>query len=127
MRVKINNVADKTHALLVFFCCSVGKGCGIWNSSVIPDVDSLYSVEIDIEKSLTELRYEILTTEKNEIDLVNNHIQLTANIEDIEDGICYLRLSSDCLIMVDIGEEQLYVNQILQIILEYGDVRIFMQ
>ncbi len=125
MKIKINTIKNSQTAPVVFFNCLAGKGAGLWIASEPPVLNREYSVEIDIEKTITELDHDLSDLLENKIYLVDDSVRFSGIIEDIEnDGMCYFRLASDCLIMIELGQEEFKIGQILKITLNYDDIKI---
>ena len=105
MNIKIINAESHVDGWLITFLCRAGKGAGLWVSSLVPEVGFEYTVEVDIDKSIDELRYCNEAQNKQSIEFCSSVVLIRGMIESIEeDGMCYLRLSDDCLIMIDSGD-----------------------
>ena len=125
MKIKIESVNSNNDESIITFSCSAGEGAGTWISSGEPCSGKECSIEIDIDKSLDELNCTELSNSEMKIALVEDGVRLSGELEDIEsDGMCYLRLSPDCLTMIESGDMQVKKGQFLALELSTEDIEI---
>lgn len=106
MKMKIDKIIKQP---ILEFSTSIGSGIGCWHNNNLPNEGEWVSVELDINEILKIGFNANLSTDKvcfirhsedeNEIQGIVDGID--------EDGLIYLRLTPDCLIMVESSEDQI--------------------
>ena len=87
----------------VQFSCRAGDGWSRWSSVEAPRVGTTYDAELDTDESL-ELGRNATDCNTHDIGIRigTNNVTLSGTIESRdEDGMLYLRLASDCLLMIE--------------------------
>ena len=105
MRIQLVEVTlDQAGALLVTFHSALGVARARWVSETQPPlVGKAYDVELDIDASIDR------TTNARNVEgdgaclfTEGDHTLLRGSVEAVEDdGLAYLRLATDCLVMID--------------------------
>lgn len=128
MKIKIDCLKPEQNRLFVRFIGSFGTGVGVWKSNSIPTVGKEYSVELDIEKSMDELEFERVKNSAIGIWEIGKKVKMTGILDGVDpDGMCYLRISNDCLIMIDTEELQIDNGEIITIFVPVGELEITAQ
>jgi hypothetical protein len=101
--VRILEVVGGTeHPPLVRFDAKAGRAAALWNSEVVPPkVGKEYSAELDVNLVLSsDARAAHGGVES--LSESGDSVQIGATVEGIDsDGLLYLRISEDCLVMVE--------------------------
>lgn len=128
MKIKIDCLKPDRDSLFVRFIGSSGTGVGVWKSNSIPTVGKEYSVELDIEKSMEELEFERVQNSAIGITEIGEKVKITGIVDGVDpDGMCYLRVSNDCLIMIDTEEIKISNSEIITIFVPVGEIEITAQ
>ena len=114
MKINVNSVTQEQKSTIVRFNCAAGVGTGIWIGSKKPIKDLEYSIEVDIEKALDALVCLQPVGAEKSITVLDRKVILTVKVEGVDvDGMCYLRLGADSLIMIERGKKQVEIGQYL--------------
>jgi len=106
MKISVQSV-DKLDPLLVNFESSIGNGSGRWASSIPPEPGTVYDVEFDIDSCLSQIVAKQASDELG-IRQDGSEVVLAGKVDSIdEDGMAYIRLSKDCLIMIEAGSKSI--------------------
>lgn len=125
MKIKIDLI--KENSSLVYFSSIAGQGVAMWKGKDLPVVNNIYSVEVEINKMLEELNFKEydLLAKKIFFD-ANDKVVLSIQVEDVDDdGVCYFRLSSDCLVIVDSKKRKNIKGKFLNISLFPEDIELY--
>jgi hypothetical protein len=88
----------------IAFSCAIGGGVATWRSAHgPPHAGRSYDVEIDIADSMELGRNtSILAAPRPAISGTEERARLSGTIDSVdEDGLVYLRLAPDCVVMID--------------------------
>ena len=100
--VKVVEVAGKT---VIDFHSSTGNSRGVWIGDDAPVIGFKIDVEIDLDEPMIKGSNASLIADNkcNHITLGKNLlVEIKGQIESIDDdGMAYLRLAADCLIMIE--------------------------
>lgn len=91
----------------VLFSCNAGQGWSRWSSPEAPGVGSSYDVELDVDDSIELGRNAVFSEEGSSgVAIDANGVILVGVVESRdEDGMTYLRLASDCLLMIESDDD----------------------
>lgn len=105
MRVIVTSTSRINSLTLVWFQCRAGQGVGIWSKGADPKTTFSYDVELDVDKTITDLFVEKLSElPAQSLKLSGDNLFITGLVEDVdEDGMAYFRLAPDCLLMIESG------------------------
>lgn len=103
MKIKIVESAELNGNIIVTFNSKVGTGRAVWRNNGAPRLIYEYDAEFDIDGPLEHFRVEFMPEEPEySISIDGNSVILTGMIDSLDnDGMAYLRLSDDCLIMLE--------------------------
>ena len=107
MNVKILEIiGSKELGVVVRFSCSAGIGLGCWKQvAELPVPGDCFSAELDVDELLAfpaNLAWLQDGPSELRIALDEEHLTMRGRIESIdEDGMVYLRLADDCLVMIE--------------------------
>jgi hypothetical protein len=100
MKIRVLSVESQS---FVVFCCQAGEATGVWRSTkCVPLAGQGYEVEIDTSAVLGDDAIARGAVRGNRLERVGSKTRLNATVEQVdEDGIAYLRLAPDCLILAE--------------------------
>lgn len=122
MKIKIVKIIS---ANIVEFSTNVGIGIGTWNNNEIKE-GAQYTVELDIEQKLEIGNNVKIVSEKGCFIRYSEHENEIQGVIDgvDEDGMIYLRLSIDCLIMIESPKEHFKEGDYLLLTVNVNNLRI---
>jgi len=108
VKIKIINFETIDGNVVVYFKSSIGDGIAIWVGEKEPIKNYEYDVEIDIESSIDQVKSRNNANKgRYSISIEGNSTLMSGEVESVEeDGMAYLRLSQDCLIMIESGDSK---------------------
>ncbi|MGZ0077867.1 hypothetical protein [Methylomonas sp. YC3] len=130
MKITITDIKKSDGNTVIFFCSSLGNGMATWASSEAPSKTYQYDVEIDIEKSIDQVRlggsdHDHDHDHEYRLMLEGSSVIMNGTIESIEDdGMACYRLSQDCIIMIESGKSDLKKGDWVKLKLKCSDVEI---
>lgn len=129
MRVTIIDIKKSNDNTVVYFCTSLGNGVATWANVEAPTKTYQYDVEIDIEKSIDQLRLDGSDGDREyRLMIEGSSLIMNGTIESIEDdGMAYYRLSQDCIIMIESGNSNVKEGDWVKLKLECSDVEMTAQ
>lgn len=129
MRITITDIKTSNGNTVVCFCTSLGNGVATWSNVEAPSKAYQYDVEIDIEKSIDQLRLDGSDGDREyQLMVEGSSLIMNGTIESIEDdGMAYYRLSHDCIIMIESGNSNVKEGDWVKLKLECSDVEITAQ
>ncbi|ELY5144792.1 TPA: hypothetical protein RQK43_003680 [Vibrio vulnificus] len=108
MKIKILDVTAVNGERFVRFQTEVGQGGGVakWMNEENPIVNYSYDVELDTDKTISEvLKNTYHQVPEHALTVNGNKVLMFGVLESIEDdGMAYLRLYPDSLVMIDVGD-----------------------
>lgn len=106
MKVIATDIRKSDGEVLVLFECQAGRGVGKWSKGIDPQNGDVYDVELDIDKTITDLFLEkISELPIRSLMVKGDYLFISGLVEDVDgDGMAYFRISSDCLLMIECGE-----------------------
>jgi hypothetical protein len=109
MKIKIEELQNDNFC---FFSSNIGSGAGFWAGKSMPFIKSSYDVEIDIDSKFEEgISAFISSNSNNAIMLDGDYLVLNGTIDSIdEDRMVFLRMSLDCLFMIEGGNYKFKVG-----------------
>lgn len=126
MKIRITGFKAIDSNAVVSFNSSVGDGVATWVGANGPVKNYEYDVEIDIEKSIGQVRGGGDKSESGYSMSINgNSTYISGEIESVdEDGMAYLRLSRDCLIMIDSGDSKVKGGDWVNLTIQCEDIKV---
>ena len=126
MKITINDVFEYEEKIIVSFYSTVGAGFAKWASSEKPSKNNSYDVELDIEKTVSEAWDKKNSYKpKSALMVDGTKVIVQGILESIdEDGMAYLRISPDGLIMIEAGEGTFSEDENVILLLEYTDLKV---
>ena len=101
MRVHVETVEQVDDQVLVSFTCSVGQGRAVWRASYEPEEAHDYEAEFSVQDPLKDWSLKAGVV-PSELALRGTNMRFTGVVDEVdEDGVVYVRLARDCLIMLD--------------------------
>jgi hypothetical protein len=106
MRTTIVDVSHQGRSILARFDTIIGSAWAVWNGSTAPQPGKTYDVEIDIEDQIDlSKNARIISDSHMAITGDKSHVTLAGVVEEQDgDGMAYLRIARDCLIMIEVFE-----------------------
>lgn len=131
MRIHVEEVNLLPDSLqLVRFQCQSGETWGNWsNHQLVPRRSQDYSVELDVDQVMT-LGQNASYSRQSECAVNHEEGLVTLNglVEDRDDdGMIYLRIAPDCLMMIESEGAEIQKGKWLQVRLEPSFLRISAQ
>ena len=128
MRVKITSGFDNSDKVIVDFECKAGVGRAVLNSNFSSDlIGRELSAELDIEVPLLigeNCSYDNESIKRIMVKENQSVLLMTVESQD-DDGMAYCRLSEDCIIMVEVAEqEKLPLGSMIRIEIPVEDIRL---
>jgi hypothetical protein len=127
MKVKITSMRTEGSGMLVDFSCAAGNGAAFWKSKrITPVAGKEYDAELDIALVLQvgENAEETAGVTPG-FELVGQDVQIMGISEQIDDdGIVYLRLSRDCIVVIESSGAPPKVGQMLRMVVKSGLLRL---
>lgn len=103
MKIQIEAVHEESEMRnLVEFATASGRGWGRWANETTPKVGEFWDVEMDLSAGLVPFKRENGQYSITVVDGLNHLMCFSESIDP--DGLVYLRLSEDCLLMVEPGD-----------------------
>ncbi|WP_444897337.1 hypothetical protein [Microbulbifer sp. SSSA005] len=129
MKIKIISFETVDGNTVVNFGSDVGDGIATWVGANKPVKNYEYDVEIDIEKSIGQVKSSNNESEgRYSISLEDNSTLISGEIESVEeDGMAYLRLSQDCLIMIESGDSEVKGGDWISLKIQCEDIEVSAQ
>ncbi|MDD9941114.1 MAG: hypothetical protein OXU20_08760 [Myxococcales bacterium] len=110
MRVELVDIGSTPEGdtIVVQFESAVGAGRGRWGSEKHPKIGERYSVELDVDGGISKYRPEFVDAAvAASICVTQGHTVLCGLLEAVDpDGMGYLRLGADCLVMIEIDMDR---------------------
>lgn len=129
MKITIMDLKIIGGATVVNFSSDLGCGIVKWGGGDKPNIGYEYDVEIDIGKTIDEIYFS--NNENKDKYLISSNENFTfinGKIESIdEDGMVYLRLAQDCLIMIESVNSKINQGDWIGLNIMYEDIEIFAQ
>jgi hypothetical protein len=127
MKLRVTNIQnDNCEAWpIVRFECASGIGKAVWKSQKIhPEINAEYSAELDIECVGHSIRIHRDRVHQP-ISHSTDNVTLRGSIESVDnDGLGYLRLSNDCLVMLDAVSPEL-VGAIVELTVAVAELTVY--
>ena len=128
MKIRILDVRNDDLNVIVQFRSQAGDAVAIWRSAKLtPVVDQQYEVEVDANVVLRDEAVIGATNSlaKSRLERVGSKTRLTAEVEGLdEDGMAYLRVASDCILMVESEGQSIHPGVMVSIDLEPTDLEV---
>jgi hypothetical protein len=106
---------------LVHFTCAAGDAEAIWKSKTLTPVNGReYDVELDIDPILrmgenAAVELGLMPA----LAMIGTQVQIVAIVEQVDDdGMVYLRLSPDCIVMIESAGPKIQCGQALRLVRE---------
>lgn len=129
MKIKVNNFETVDGIVVVNFNSDTGDGIATWVGVKGPVKNYEYDIEIDIEKSIDQLKSSSNENEgRYSMSIEGNSTIMNGQIESVEDdGMAYFRLSRDCLIMIESGDSKVKSGDWISLFIKCEDIKISAQ
>jgi hypothetical protein len=128
MKIQILSIRIAGEDMFVTFESSVGLGCAKWGNRTYPVEKCWYDVEIDIDKKISAVPIYSHVESESQIVIHGNKILMSGVIESIEDdGIAYLRLCKDGLLMIELDNQGFSEGDCIELKLNPSDIRVTAQ
>ncbi len=128
MRITITDIRELEGSSIVTFECDLGKGAARWkNPRARAKVAHKYDVEIDLELTLRiGDNCQVSSERVPRISLEGNSVIVVGSVDGIDvDGMVYLRLAPDCLVMVETDGDAVREAMWLEIVAPIDCVFVF--
>lgn len=126
MKIHIESVqANGSGALEIVFSSTAGRGRGIWSKGV-PTTGRSYDVELDVNEPVKiGINATLSDSEQCSISTREEKVVLCGNVESVDDdGMVYLRLSTDCIIMLESEPEAVQPGRWLMLGIPVGSLEL---
>ncbi|HEX5244001.1 MAG TPA: hypothetical protein VFW23_12120, partial [Tepidisphaeraceae bacterium] len=114
--------------VIVHFRSQAGDAVALWRSpKVSPVVDHQYEVELDTSVVLRDqaVTSTITSSARTRLERVGSKTHLIATVESLdEDGMAYLRLAPDCILMVESEGQSIHPGITVALDLEATDLEV---
>ncbi len=129
MKIIVLDLIRVNEDSFVSFQCDSGEGIAKWMNKRSPIVNNSYDVEFDIYKTISEtIQNRFKQIPENALSIDGNTVFIFGALESIEDdGMAYLRLSTDCLIMIETGEASFNEGEKILLKIEHCDLEVTAQ
>jgi len=122
VKVRVNKIKGTQ----IFFSCENGDAICIWKSKAEPTLETTYDVELDINGSISDLQIPNPEVGEYFIHAKLDYSTINGRLESVEsDGMGFLRLSDDCLIMIETGSARLSEGQWIKLEIHYSKLVIY--
>ena len=102
MKITLDNIYEVHGKIVVKFTSSIGFGSGMWVGAQRPEKMKNYDVELDVNRNLDEIATTTLRRDFHMQTEEGNAVTFSGVVETVDDdGMTYLRLAPDCLLMVE--------------------------
>lgn len=127
MRMVINEIRYENKMIVVEGITAIGSIKGIWKDKEIPNLDNIYSVELNI-KELNKNNISILSNREEQIRvfLKDTRVFFVGRCEDIED-VYFIRFTDDWLEMLEIDDNDIGIkkNDLILFSQKYNSIWIY--
>ncbi|RBO83299.1 hypothetical protein [Marinomonas aquiplantarum] len=129
MKIRITSFETVDGNVVVNFNSSVGNGVATWVGAKEPVKNYEYDVEIDIEKSIDQVKSSKNNNEgRYSMSIGDDSTIMNGEVEFVEeDGMAYIRLSQDCLIMIDSGDSKVKDGDWINLNIPCEDIKVSAQ
>lgn len=103
MKVKLDSQYIANQQVFVKFHSDNGTGAGRWLGRKEPQIKQYYNIELNIEPVLSTEQVKLVDKGSNGFQSLGENLVLTGDVAgvDVEDGLIYLRISSDGLLIIE--------------------------
>lgn len=127
MKINIIAVRNDSSEAVVSFRCQIGDAVALWRSTkLLPLVGQEYQAELDTGVVLRDdAIIHGASSVKSQLGCVGPKTRLIATIESVDDdGMAYLRLAPDCILMVESAGESVRPGVTVALDLEPTDLEV---
>lgn len=129
MKITILDVAKVNGGYFVSFKSGAGQGIAKWMNEKNPVASHSYDVELDTDKTISDVSKDASNqTPENALTIDGDKVLMFGILESIEDdGMAYLRLSPDGLVMIEVGDDSLSEGESMLLEIERSDLEVTAQ
>lgn len=126
MKIIILNVQEVNGDVFVSFQSAAGQATAKWMNSENPRVDCCYDVELDTDKSISEsIAENSIKFPSTALSSQEDIVFMYGVIESVEDdGVAYLRLVPDALVMIESGDMQFFEGDYVLLKLKSSEIEV---
>lgn len=126
MRITISDVEMVDGEVFVYFKSAAGQAFAKWMNSEYPRLNYCYDVELDTDKSISESVTEgFIDMPRDNLSMQGDVVFMYGALESIEDdGMAYLRLSPDALVMIESGEKRFSAGESVLLKFEKSEIEV---